>query len=493
LARNPIVRDILKRYRQVWALNHSMAVLGWDVETHMPESGARPRGIASGQLAIMAQKATLELDGLVRKAEKAKDLDDMEKGVVRVLRRSLDYYLKVPPELVDEIQRVTTEATVVWRKARKKSEYKLFRPHLNKIVQLQRKVADKLGYEKHPYNALLDLYEEGFTVRDADAVYAKLIPETKKLLEKVMKAGVYPSKHPLESVKYETGAMERVNQGILKILNMPMDRFRMDVSTHPFTTQIAPTDVRITTRYEGVNFKSTLYSTIHESGHAIYNLGLAEKLAYTPVGDGASYGIHESQSRFWENVVGRSREFVKLLDPLLRKNLQFLRGHDDEDLYRYFNTVRRSFIRVEADELTYNFHTALRYEVEKKVIAGEVQVSEMPSLWNDTFEKYLGMRPKDDAEGVLQDVHWSNGSFGYFATYTLGNVVAAMIWHKMKDGAVIRSALQRRDTIELKDWLGTNIHRYGSTYAPKELQKKVFGEAYNPERLIEYLNRKFSA
>ena len=182
---------------------------------------------------------------------------------------------------------------------------------------------------------------------------------------------------------------------------------------------------------------------------------------------------------------------MRLLDPILRKNLKFVRGYDDEQLYLYFNTVRKSFIRVEADELSYNFHTALRYDIEKKVIAGEVKVAEVPSLWNDTFEDYLGMRPKNDAEGVLQDIHWSGGSFGYFATYTLGNVVAAMIWHKMKDGEFIRRALRKRDVVELKEWLGVNIHRHGSIYPPKELQEKVFGEAYNPERLLAYLERKF--
>jgi len=491
LAKNPVVRDILKKYKQVWALNHSMAVMGWDTETHMPQSGATPRGIASGQLAMMVQKGTVDLDGMVRKAEKARDLDDMEKGVVRVLRRSLEFFLKVPPEMVDEIQRVTTEATVVWRTARKKSDFKLFRPHLEKIVKLERKVAEKLGYEKHPYNALLNMFEEGFTVRDADAVYSRLIPASKKIIDKVMAAGVYPAKHPLETAKYETEAMERVNQGVVSMLKMPGDRFRMDVSTHPFMVRIASDDVRITTRYEGVNLKSSLFSTIHESGHALYELGIDEKLAYTPLGDGASYGIHESQSRFWENVVGRSREFGKLLDPLLRKNLPFVEGFDDEQLYRYFNTVKRSLIRVEADELTYNFHTALRYDIEKKAIAGQVEVSELPSLWSDTFEDYFGMRPKNDAEGVLQDVHWSGGSFGYFATYTLGNVVAGMIWHKMKDGEFVRGALQRGDIMELRKWLRNNIHRHGATYAPKALQMKVFGEAYNPDRLLEYLNEKY--
>lgn len=491
LANNPIVRDILKRYNQVWSLGHAMAVMGWDEETHMPEGGARPRGVASGQLAVMVQKATIGLNGLVSKAEKAKDLDDMEKGVIRIVRRSLDFYLKVPPELVEEIQRVTTEATVVWRKARKKSEFKLFKPHLEKIVDLQRKVAEKLGYEKHPYNALLDLFEEGFTVKDADALYASLIPPSMKLLAKVEAAGVFPGKHPLESVKYDTASMEEVNQEVVKLLRMPTERFRMDVSTHPFTVQIASDDVRITTRYEGIDFKQSLYSTIHESGHAMYGLGVDEKLAYTPVGDGASYGIHESQSRFWENVVGRSKEFARLVDPILRKILPFVKKYDDKQLFLYFNTVRKSFIRVEADELTYNFHTAVRYEVEKKAIAGKVKVAELPSLWNDTFEEYLGMRPKNDAEGLLQDVHWSNGSFGYFATYTLGNVVAAMIWHKMKNGAFIRAAVGKGDVMELKDWLGKNIQRYGAIYSPKELQKKVFGETYDQERLLQYLNQKF--
>ena len=493
MAPNATVREILKRYTQIWALGHSTAVLSWDTETHMPQSGAQPRGIALGQLAVMSQKATIELDGLVRKAERARDLDEMEKGVVRVLRRSLDYYLKVPPELVEELQRVTIEATVVWRGARKKSDFKLFQPYLDRIVQLQIKIADKLGYEKHPYNALLDLYEEGFTVSDADSVYSELIPATKKLLAKVTAAGVFPSKHPLESVKYDAASMEAVNQGVIEMLKMPSERFRMDVSTHPFTIGIACDDVRITTRYEGTDFKATLFSTIHESGHAIYHLGMGKKLAYTPVENGASFGIHESQSRFWENVVGRSRDFVRLVDPLLRKNLPFLKGHDDESLYRYFNTVRKSFIRVDADELTYNFHTAVRYEVEKKVIAGDVKVSEIPSLWNDTFGEYLGIRPKNDAEGALQDVHWSNGSFGYFATYTLGNIVAAMIWHKMKDGGLVSGAVRRGDVVQLKEWLAANIHRHGAIYPPKELQERVFGEAYNPERLLAYFNRKFLA
>jgi carboxypeptidase Taq len=493
LAKNPVIGEILEKYRVIWALNHSMAVLGWDMETHMPEAGASSRGTASGQLTMMMQKATVDLGGLVNKAEKLRDLDDMEKGIVRVLRNDLDFFTKIPPELLEERERVTAEATVVWRRARKDSNFKLFEPHMKRILALTRKIADCLGYQKHPYNAMLDLFEEGFTVRDADAVFSRLVPTTRKILDKVTAEGVYPSKHPLESVKYETDAMVRVNEGVLQMLDMPKDRFRMDVSTHPFTIGIAPDDVRITTRYEGVNFKATLFSTVHESGHALYDLQLGEKLRFTPVANGPSLGLHESQSRFWENAVGRSREFVRLVNPLLKKNLPFVSRYNPEQLYLYFNTVRRSPIRVDADELTYNLHIAVRYELEKKMLGGEVSASELPEVWNDTFEDYLGMRPKNDAEGVLQDIHWSGGSLGYFPTYTLGNVVLGMIWHKMKEGELVRKSMGKGDLMQLRKWLQVNIHKWGAIYSPKELQTKLFGEAYNPNRLIRYYESKFLA
>ncbi len=493
MARSPVIGEILEKYKVVWALKHSMAVLKWDMETHMPESGAGARGAASGQMAMMVQKATVDLGGLVGKAEKLHDLDDEEKGIVRVLRRDLDYFTKIPPELVEEQARITTEATVVWRKARKDSKFKPFEPQLEKILELTRKIADCLGYTKHPYNALLDLYEEGFTIRDADAVFSQLVPGTKKIFEKVTAVGVYPPKHLLESVKYDTDAMIRVNEGILRMLKMPMDRFRMDVSTHPFTTGIAPDDVRITTRYEGIDFKSTLFSTIHESGHALYDLQLDNKLRYTPVAKGASLGFHESQSRFWENVVGRSRGFAKLVNPLLKKSLPFVSRYSPEQLYLYFNTIRRSMIRVDADELTYNLHIALRYDLEKKMLNGDLSVSELPEVWNDTFEDYLGVRPRNDAEGVLQDIHWSQGSLGYFPTYSLGNVILGMIWHKMGDGELVRKSVGEKDLMQLRKWLQVKIHRWGAVYSPKELQMRLFGEAYNPERLIRYYETKFLA
>ena len=491
MAGNPLIKEILEKYAGVWALDHSYRVLEWDMETHMPEGGAKSRGLAAGEVAVMIQKANVSLKGLVSKAEKQRDLSDRDAGIVRELGRTIYYFDKIPPKLVGELERVTTEATVAWRSARKKSDFRLFKAHLEKIISLKQEVAERLGYSKHPYNALLDRYEEGFTVADADRVFSRLIPGTVRVLDKVLKAGVYPTKHPLESVKYKTEAMERVNRGILQLMNMPKDTFMMDISTHPFTIGIAPDDVRITTRYEGVDFKATMYSTIHESGHALYELGFDRSLNYTPIADGASFGIHESQSRFWENAMGRSREFVKLVSPLLKKNLPFVSRHDNDDLYYYFNTVRRSFIRVDADELTYNLHIALRYDIEKKMIAGDVKASELPELWGDTFKQLLGIRPPDDARGVLQDVHWSGGSMGYFPTYSLGNVVLGMIWHKMGDGRMIRDSVAGGDMTELREWLRRKIHRWGSTYTPKDLQLRELGEAYNPEWVLKYYEDKF--
>lgn len=486
-----LIRDILKKYQRIWAMEHSLAVLGWDTETGMPEAGATARGIASGQIQMMVQRAVLDLQDPVRKAEKDGRLDDYEKGIVRVLNRRLEYFTKIPPELIDKIERTTTEATVVWRKARKNSDFKLFSPHLSKILDLEREMTERLGYEKHPYDALLNIYDEGMTVRDADAVFAHLVPGVKKILAKVSKEGVYPKKHPLEAIRYDTASMTRTNEAVVKMLNMPKERFKMAVSTHPFTITIAPDDVRITTRYEGTDFKSSLFAVIHECGHALYELDTAKKLHYTPIDGGVSLGIHESQSRFWENAVGRSRSFTKLVYPLLKKNLPFVSHYDEEQLYLYFNTVKRSMIRVEADELTYNLHIAVRYEIEKQMIEDKVKVSELPELWNETFENFLGIAPSKDSEGILQDIHWSGGSIGYFPTYSLGNVVMGMIWHKMNDGHLIEDSIAAGDLGVLRSWLEAKLHRWGATYSPKDLQTRLFGETYNPERLLGYLTRKY--
>ncbi|MGC8607266.1 MAG: carboxypeptidase M32 [Vulcanisaeta sp.] len=483
------IDDLLKEYRSVWAIDHARSLLEWDLEVNMPVEGASPRGEALAQLTLVRREHLLRLRDLVSKYEDAKDLTEFERGVIRVLKREMKYYTSIPPEILEELDRTTTKAAVVWREAKKETNFEKFKPYLSKIVELERVIADKLGYEGHPYNALLDLYEEGFTVNDADNVFNTLLPNLKSILEKVLSEGRYPSKHPLEDVPYDVNVMKSINEELLKILEMPVgSRFRMDVSAHPFTISMAINDVRITTRYEGKDFRSTMFSVIHESGHAMYELMIDPSLEMTPVGRGVSMGVHESQSRFWENIIGRSREFVHLIYPLLKERLPFLRDYGEEDIYRYFNIVRPSLIRVDADEVTYNFHIALRYEIEKGVIAGKLDVSDLPSLWNDFMDKYLGVRPRNDAEGVLQDIHWSQGSFGYFPTYTLGNVIAGMIYAKLPG---LRDKVAGRRFNEIKEFLRDRICKYGAIYPPKELLMMSFNDTYNPTHLLNYLREKY--
>jgi carboxypeptidase Taq len=339
----------------------------------------------------------------------------------------------------------------------------------------------------------MDLFEEGLTTHDVDRVFSPLITALKRILSRIVSSKSFPSSHKLEDVAYDEQDMRRVNQEVLRILGMPDKTFRMDVSTHPFTSGMSLDDVRITTRYEGKSFRETIFSVIHECGHALYDLQVDHSLQYTPLAGGPSLGIHESQSRFWENFVGRSREFTNLLYPILKKHLTFVSEYSEDDIYRYFNLVRPSLIRVAADEVTYNFHIVVRYEVEKKLISGEAKVSEIPKIWDDMMEEYVGIRPKTLAEGVLQDVHWSGGMIGYFPTYSLGNVIAGMISNRMQRDLSVPDIVARGDLGPIKLWLEENIHKWGSIYSPKELQKKILGDAYNPEYLVKYLEKKYLA
>lgn len=482
------VRQILEHYRAIWALGHAQGVLGWDTETHMPEEGIKGRAIARAEIAQLVQKLMLDekFVKLIEKAEGEKDLTDAERGIIRVLRRDLRYFQRVPPEVIKEFAKVTSEAFMAWRNARERADFGLFAPYLERIVELSRVVAERLGYVEHPYDALLDLHEEGLTSRDVEEIFSALEPGVRRLLYRLE---AWPRRHPLEEIPYDRPQAEAAVREVLELVGYPKGRFRIDVSPHPFTIGIAPPyDVRITVRYRGVDFREPLFSALHEYGHALYELNIDESLAATPVGTGVSLGVHESQSRFMENIVGRSREFVEKISPILRRHFAFLSGHTDDDLYYYFNLVRPSLIRTEADEVTYNLHILLRYRLERLMLAGEIKISQLPELWDQETERLLGLRPKDDAEGVLQDIHWSHGSIGYFPTYTLGNVVAAMIYFKM---GKVRELVARGDFTALKEYLREKIHRWGSIYPPKELLRRSFGEVYNGHYLIQYLEEKY--
>ncbi|BCU67052.1 carboxypeptidase M32 [Sulfolobales archaeon HS-7] len=479
-----LIDSILQKYESVWALNHALSLMNWDLETYMPEDGAARRGEATASVELLKRNIILSMREEVERAAKQEGLDDINKGMIRVLKRQLDFYTKIPSETIEKLYRITSTASVVWRKARATNDFKSFSPLLKTIVEINREIAEKMGYTKHPYNALLDINEEGLTTEDLDSILSQIVPVIKDVVSKTH----MPSKHELEKVRYKEEDMRRVNESLIDILQMPRKKFRMDVSAHPFTVGMSVSDVRITTRYEGIDFRSTMFSVIHEAGHAIYELQLPSELEKTPVGVAVSGGIHESQSRFWENVIGRSREFVEIVYPILTKYLDFVKKYDHEEIYRYFNIVRPSTIRVDADEVTYNLHIAVRYEIEKRLIDGSISVDEAPELWNELMEKYVGVRPSSDSDGILQDIHWSGGAFGSFPNYLIGNVVAGMIYSKI---GKLRRYITEQDFSSVKGFLKDKIHQYGSIYPPKELLKRSFGESYNAEHLAMYLREKY--
>ncbi|MEM4717663.1 MAG: carboxypeptidase M32 [Desulfurococcaceae archaeon] len=491
---NPIVKEILGKYKIIWAIEHAMSLMGWDSETYMPKEGVSERAVARAELSVLHQQLILKPDlvELVEKADKIESLNEYERGVVRVLKRAIRIAKSLPQWLVAERAKTTQEAMIVWREAKIKNNFEVFKPYLEKIFDLARKTADYLGYDEHPYDALLDLYEEGLRTRDIDHILGVLKRELKIIVNEVVSRGVYPSHHPLENVKYDTSKMEVINRRILEILGYPLGlRGRLDVSAHPFTISMGLNDVRITTRYEEVDFKRTMFSVIHEFGHAIYQLQIDPTLAFTPIGDGASLGIHEGQSRFWENIIGRSRYFTELIYPTLREHLDFVKQYTPDDLYYYFNTVRPSLIRVDADEITYNMHIALRAELEKLALVGEVKISDLPDIWNNYMEELLGIKPKTYSEGILQDIHWSMGSIGYFPTYTIGNIVAALMKNTIEAEIRLEDIILSGDLHTIREWQREKIHKYGATFPPKELLQRALGACYEPEYLVKYLTKKY--
>lgn len=492
---NPVMNQIIEAYKPMWSLKHATSLMGWDFETYMPKEGTEERGMADSQLHMLYKDLLLkkEFIVLVESAKKLKSLGDVEKGIVRVLDREITKQAKIPKELTEAESLARIRGNMVWREARTKSDFKMFEPHLKKMIEIKKQMAAKWGYEKHPYNALLDIFEEQLTVEDLDKVFGVLTPRIQKLLKKLVDSNSpFCKENNLGKLKYDIKKVDDLNHDILTLLQYNMNRFRMDTSTHPFTETMGLNDVRITTRYEGVDFKKTIFSTIHEAGHALYNLQCDQSLSFTPIEGGTSLGLHESQSRFWENIMCRGIHFVQLISPLIRKQVNFANQTTDDELYLYFNNVRADYIRVDADEVTYNLHIAVRYEIEKKIFGDELSISEIPEFWNDRMEELLGVRPNKDSQGVLQDTHWSSGLFGYFPTYTLGNLISAIIASKMyKDLGEYEKNIKMGDFSPIRKWLRSKIHQYGSTYAPKVLLDKSLNEGYNPDYFVTYLETKY--
>jgi carboxypeptidase Taq len=491
------MNQILDAYKPMWSLNHAISLMGWDFETHMPRKGTEERGVADSQLHLLYKDLLLNKNfvGLVESAKKLESLSDLEKGIVRVLNREITKQTKIPKELTEAESLERIRGNMAWRVARENSDFTMYAPHLKNMIAIKKQIAEKIGYEKHPYDALLDSFEEELTVDELDNVFDALTPRLQKILKKLVDSGSpFRKESKLAKSKYDIPRVDELNHDILNLLQYDTKRFRMDVSTHPFTETMGLNDVRITTRYEGTDFKKSIFSTIHEAGHALYDLQCDQSLSVTPLAGGSSLALHESQSRFWENIVGRSLPFVQSIAPLIRNQVSFANQVTDDELYLYFNNVNADYIRVDADEVTYNLHIALRYEIEKKIFGDDLSISEIPEFWNDRMEQLLGVRPTKDSQGVLQDTHWSSGLFGYFPTYTLGNLVSAIIASKMrKDMEDYEEEIRRGNFEPIREWLRLKIHQYGSVYAPKVLLNKSLNEGYNPDYFVTYIETKYLA
>jgi len=477
-------------------LHSAAALLRWDQETYMPPGGA---GIRAHQLATLSRLAherfTAPLTGsLLEEAEPllsrlAADSDDA--ALLRVTRRDFDRARRLPAEFVAERARARSESTEVWRTARPANDFPAFRPHLARMVGFARRAADYLGHTQHPYDALLDQYEPETTTRDVAALFDRLREVTVPLVRAIVARGEVVDARFLDR-EYPEEQEREFALSTTRSFGYDITRGRLDTSAHPFSTGFGRDDVRITTRYARRSL-GALFGAFHEAGHALYSQGSAPSLDRTPLDAGASYGIHESQSRLWENLVGRSRPFWQYAFPGLRQRFPAqLASVDAELLYRAVNRVRPSLIRVEADEVTYNLHIILRFELEQALVAGDLDAKDLPEAWNAKMAEFLGVTPPNDANGVMQDIHWSYGLIGYFPSYTIGNIASVQLFEgaqRAHPGLVEDIRLGRFST--LLGWLRDHVHAHGRKFLPKDLLLRATGSPLTPEPYLRYLRQKF--
>ena len=474
-------------------INYASAVLGWDQEVYMPPKGADARGRQLSTLAGQAHEILTsdKLEQLLKELSVKENLTDTEKSNVRLSLEDFEKNKKLSPAFVEELSKQTSECFNAWIDARKKNDFNVFAPSLSKMIELKRKQAELYGYEAHPYDALLDEYEKGATVAMLDPVFAGIREQLPPILDKIKTA-----KQVDNSFFHQNFPKQKqwdFSIEVLKKMGFDFEAGRQDYSEHPFTTSFAATDVRITTRVDEDNYTSMLWSCIHEGGHGLYEQGLPEDQYGLPLGSPVSLGIHESQSRFWENCIGRSLGFWKFFYPRLQTQFPEQLGNVTLDaFYKAANRVEPSLIRTEADEATYHFHVMIRYEIEKALIEGTLSVLDLPARWNEMYNKYLGIKPADDKTGVLQDVHWSHGSFGYFPTYTLGSFYAAQFFSKaQEDIKNLSQQIANGELTELLQWLREKVHKHGRRYTSEELCERITGKKLDATFFIRYIQAKY--
>ena len=489
--------ELIHRTKEAAVLSSCGAVLGWDERTYMPRNGSAFRGDQMALIAHLTHEMTTnpkvgECLAAVEGSSLVADANAPESINTREIRRTYDRAVKLPKELVEELARVTTQAQQIWQEARGRNDFPAFRPWLEKIIALKRQEADAVGYKEHPYDALLDEYEPGATANQIRSVFAGLSAELVPLIAAIAQSKLAPRSDVLES-DYPLDSQQAFVRDAAEAIGFDFEAGRLDVTTHPFCSGIGPGDCRITTRYNPRFFNEAFFGVLHEAGHGIYEQGLAAEHFGSPLGTYCSLGIHESQSRLWENQVGRGRPFWNSYFPKAQRMFAAALGSISQDeFYFAINAVRPSLIRVEADEATYNLHIVLRFELELDLLTGNLKPADLPAAWNDQFRKKFGLTPPDDSQGCLQDIHWSMGGLGYFPTYTLGNLYAAEFMDAARAQLPgLEEDFARGRFERLKAWLNEKVHRTGRSYRSDELCRRVTGYGLRHGPLIAYMREKY--
>ena len=493
--------QLLAEMRETAVLHSANATLGWDQEVMMPPAAA---GLRGEQAALLSQleherRTSARIGELIAacEADPALMADPVEAANVRGFRRDYDIATRLPTELVREVAEVTTLAMHRWREAREADDFGAFAPWLERVVKLNRDTAEALGVPEggELYDARLDHFEPGMRAAELDRVFAELRAGLVPLIRELRENGTPPDTSWMH-IPLAVDVQEKFNRDVVKRMGFDFGAGRMDISTHPFCQGAGPGDTRMTTRYDQAQLLSALHGAMHETGHGLYEQGLPKTERFgQPLAQAASMGIHESQSRMWENFVGRGRPFWEWALPELQRQAgdPAVARLDVDTVFRGLNEVKPNLIRIDSDEATYNLHIMLRYDLERAMLRGDLPVAELPAAWNERVRADLGLEVPDHRRGVLQDIHWSMGAIGYFPTYTLGNVYAAQFWEALRAQLPdLDAQLARGEFGPLKTWLNENIHRHGRKYTSQELTQRVTGGPIDPAPYVAYLEEKYT-
>lgn len=479
------------------SLNYNQALMGWDSMTLASKKGINERSEVIGIMSELFFKQLINDDvkELIAFLNTHKDmLDEVTSAKLKLYTQDFERISKIPMDEYAAYDALIAKSNVAWEEAKTSNDYSIFAPFLEKVLSTQKKFVQYRGYKGHPYNTLLGDYEDDLTTDAVDTFFKELKARIVPLVKKIQSKQFETDDFSFTTLSYDIKKQEIFSNYLMEQLNFRMDCGTIAVSAHPFTMNLSRNDVRITTHYHENDFLSAISSTIHETGHALYEQNISDVFGVSKLTSGTSMGIHESQSRIYENNFGRSLSFWKKHYPKLVELFPEQLGNVSlEVFHKALNTVKPSLIRIEADEVTYPLHIMVRYEMEKYLMTENFQVDELPKLWNEKYEEYLGIRPESDAKGILQDVHWSEGLLGYFPSYALGSAYAAQFEHYMRKDLDVDQLLESGNMLPILEWLSAKIHTYGSSKNPNEILLLATGEPFNPKYFINYLETKYAS